>query len=217
MNNIRLLTILCFFSVLSFAQNTDSSSVAPASDKNNPPVNNEGPANYTPNRNPPPHLQKKAMIQEDFWKKVYWGGNLALSLGNGSGYYELSPNAGYKFNKVLSAGPQIIYQNYTYLYGSSRYNFNIYGGGVFGRALVLPMLFFQVEYDILSVPDSYSLLNNKRAVSDEKLVGLGLKNSWGNAFSYYITILYDVNPSSSSPYYYLPIPIVTRAGFNVNF
>ena len=148
---------------------------------------------------------------------MYWGGNVALSIGSGSGYYELSPNAGYKFNDVFSVGPQAIYQNYTYKYGNMTYNYNIYGGGVFGRALLIPMLFLQAEYDILSVPDNFSLLNTKRAIIDEKLVGLGLRNSWGDSFSYYLTIMYDINPSARSPYYYLPIPIVTRAGFNVNF
>ena len=202
MNKIKLLVFFFFFSALGFSQEPDSTG--------NPP-----PA--PPNRNKPPHHGPNAQKAEEFWKKVYWGGNVALSFGSGSGYYEISPNAGYKFNDIFSVGPQVIYQNYTFRSGNMTYNYNIVGGGVFARALIIPMIFLQAEYDILSVPDSYSLLNTKRAISDEKLVGLGLRNSWGNSFSYYITLLYDVNPTRQSPYYYLTIPIVTRAGFNVNF
>src|SRR5689334_12355192 len=106
MNKIKLVYILCLFSGIVFSQNPDTTrtnpssadtskkqaTVVPADDNSQPPTRN-----YPPDRRKPPRQRYDAAKAEDFWKKVYWGGNLALALGSGSGYYEISPNAGYKF------------------------------------------------------------------------------------------------------------------------
>jgi hypothetical protein len=219
MNKITLLYILCFVCSISFAQNDSTAVPQPPPEQQQQSPQNQS-RNQPADRNPrhrPPH-QKPGMIPEDFWKKVYWGGNLALSFGSYSSYYEISPNAGYKINNILSVGPQIIYQSYTYHYSNANTTFNIYGGGAFARALIIPQIFLQAEYDILSVPNSYSILNQARTPSDEKLVGIGLRNSYGGSFSYYLTILFDVNPTPQSPYYNPGgVSLVPRAGFNVNF
>ncbi|MFL5754359.1 MAG: hypothetical protein ACJ76F_13190 [Bacteroidia bacterium] len=156
------------------------------------------------------------------WKEqIYWGGNLGLQLTNSGSLIDLSPNAGYKFNKYVSVGPQIIYTNISYKSSASglNYHYTFYGGGAFVRLQTFNWLFLQAEYDLLSVPNSFSVIEKKRALADVALAGLGFKNQIGEKSCYYATIMYEFAPTPNSPYTYGPFnsPLVYRFGFNVNF
>jgi len=153
-----------------------------------------------------------------FTDNLYYGCNLQLgyyaaSYGNVL-YYDLSPHVGYKFNEFFSAGIQVIYSNQTFSIGASRYNYNIFGAGVFGRALILDRFFFQAEIDVLSIPANYrgnTIVS--RVTSDEKMFGLGYKSPLGDKLSYFFVLLYDFQPGPNSPY----PPLVYRAGLSWNF
>ena len=155
-----------------------------------------------------------------FTDNIYYGCNLQLgyygtSYGNVL-YYDISPHVGYKFNEVLSAGIQVIYNNQSYTSGTQHFNYNIFGTGGFGRVLVLNRFFLQVEYDILSIPATFlgnSILT--RALSDEKMAGIGYKSPLGDKLSYFFVLLYDIQPGPNSPYLYNPL--VYRAGISWNF
>ncbi len=167
---------------------------------------------------PKPKDANAAKPKFNLKEKLYYGANVSLSFGTNSGVFDLSPNLGYKINDMFSVGPQVIYTNYIFKSGNTKYNFNIIGGGIFARALVLPNIFLQAEYDILSVPKTY--VGNKvteRVYSDEKMVGIGLKNQFGEKACYYFTIMYDIAPTQFSPYNNGVLPIVYRTGFNINF
>ncbi len=184
------------------------------------------PDNTKPNRKRPKGYEdyvkngKRPSTKPPFTDNVYYGCNLQLgfygtTFGNAL-YYDVSPHAGYKFGEFFSLGVQVIYNNTTYTSGTQRVNYNIFGIGGFGRALMFDRFFLQAEYDILSIPARY--LGNSiasRQVSDEKLVGLGYKSPLGDKLGYFFVILYDIQPAIYSPYFYNPI--VYRAGLSWNF
>ena len=164
-------------------------------------------------------------LESPLMEKLYFGCNIGLSYyGQGTGginvlYYDLSPNVGYKFNKILSAGIQIVYNNsieYIPTPTSTQHiSYSVVGAGLFGRALIPRTPFFvQVEYDILSVPQDYlGYAVAHRTLCDEKMAGIGYKR--GGKLSYYLVAMYDFNPSYFSPYN--GNPLVIRLGFVYNY
>jgi len=180
------------------------------------PSNNQGVGNGQPNRN---NAVKKPIPPESpLMKKLYFGCNLGLQFYSFGGYtvfyYDVSPNVGYKITDKFSAGVQIVYNNTLEFAGGQSVSYNVIGGGVFARFLVLKWLFLQVEYDILTTPPSYRYAQN-RTISDEKLAGVGFKRTLTDKISYYISILYDFQPSINSPYY--NNQIVYRLGITYNW
>lgn len=165
-------------------------------------------------------MKTKSVKPKVAWKdSLYYGGNLGLQItGNGS-LIDVSPNIGYKFNKFASVGLQAIFTNLTYRYGSSNYKYMFYGAGTFIRLKPLPYLFLQAEYDLLSVPDNFSIAAPKRTIADVYLAGLGLRNQMGENSCYYLLLMYEFMPTPNSPYTNGPFnsPLVYRAGFNINF
>lgn len=163
---------------------------------------------------------KRAVPANPLLSKMYFGANLGLSYYATSYgqvlYYDISPNVGYKLDKIFSVGVQIVNVNSILYSGASHISYNIIGGGGFVRAQVLDFLFLQAEYDLLSVPTGY-LYNaiNHREISDEKLLGIGLKNRFSEMWSYYLIAMYDFEPTIYSPYY--GNPIVFRAGIAYKF
>lgn len=159
---------------------------------------------------------KKSFFSPD---SIYYGGNLGLQLGTGGSLIDISPNAGYKFNKFLSLGTQIIFTNISYKYSGFTYRYMFYGGGAFIRIKPLNFLFLQAEYDVLSVPDAFSVTTSKRTIADVNLAGVGFRSQMGENSCYYLLAMYEFVPTPNSPYTYGPFgsPLVFRAGFNVNF
>lgn len=158
--------------------------------------------------------------KEKFKDKLYFGGNVGLAFSNTSGYFDISPNAGYKITPMLSGGIQLIYTqaNYKYPGASKSIVYNYYGSGLFARIKPLDFLFLHAEYDIMSVPKRYlGYQISERTIIDEKMAGIGLNNYYGEKFSYYVMFLYVFDPQKYSPYADYPIPIIGRAGFVYNF
>ncbi|HTA62130.1 MAG TPA: hypothetical protein VK835_06735 [Bacteroidia bacterium] len=242
MNKITLLKIALLCSVFSFAQNIDTTQyqkVTPGDtvknyyNPNNNAANDSIPNFYPDDQNkqvPPPTgrpsgqntsnhpVHKPLPFESPLMKKLYFGCNLALQFYSYQGYnifyYDVSPNVGYKITDKFSAGVQILYNNTVEAAGGHSASYSIIGGGVFARFLVLNWLFLQAEYDILTTPPN-GVFGQQRGISDEKLLGAGLKRTLTDKISYYITILYDVSPSLNSPYY--NSPLVYRVGIAYNW
>jgi hypothetical protein len=161
---------------------------------------------------------KKTFFEKD---SLYYGGNIGLQLSSGGSLVDLSPNVGYKVVKYVSVGVQGIFTNLSVNYGGFNERYTFYGGGVFLRVKPLNFLFLQAEYDLLSVPDHFSIGSGsvKRTLADVNLAGLGLRNQLGDNSSYYLLLMYEFLPTPNSPYTYGPFgsPLVYRAGFNINF
>ncbi len=154
------------------------------------------------------------------WQEnVYWGGNLGLQLYGSTGMIDISPNAGYKLNKYVSGGIQLIYTNIWAHYSNSTYRYKFYGAGLFARVKPLNFLFLQAEYDLLNVPDVFGIQSSKRTFADVPMAGVGLINQPDDNLCYYMLLMYEYAPTPNSPYTYGPFgsPIIYRFGFNVNF
>src|SRR6187402_1889745 len=81
---------------------------------------------------------------------LFLGGSLQLGFGSYSVNAGVSPEIGYSLNSRLDAGVVVNF-NYNsiradpYFTGNIRYHTINYGGGVFGRAYVLPFLFLTAQ------------------------------------------------------------------------
>jgi hypothetical protein len=231
MNKIKLIAILFLFSVSGFSQ-TDTSKIAPPPSKpdslRNPqqsPNNNYNQPGNPGNKKRPKSFTdyekgKRLEDKKPFSDYLYYGANLQFGYYGVSGgsalSYDVSPHVGLKFTDMVSAGVQLIYKNTIYTIGSTQINYNIVGGGVFGRLLFGGRYFIHGELDALSIPAGY--LGNaisKRQPCDEKMVGLGYKSLLGSKLSYFFMILFDINPEIYSPYY--GNQIVPRGGVVYNF
>ena len=163
-----------------------------------------------------PVREKKEKEPFEIREKLYWGSGISLYADRSNFMLDISPQLGYKIYEKFSVGVQALYTYQSLVYRNKKYDLSIYGGGIFARYVILDWLFVQAEYDILSVPNYNSNNLYPRRISDEKMLGVGFKNG-DKDFSYFVNILYNYNPGINSPYYGYAIPIVYRAGFNVNF
>src|ERR1700752_3217039 len=145
-----------------------------------------------------PAKVKQKTPKKNFQDSLYYGGNLGLQLYASGSLVDLSPNVGYKFNKFFSVGIQGIFTNITQKYGGFNYRYMFYGAGAFVRVKPLPYLFFQAEYDILSVPDAFSTVSAKRTIADVNLAGLGIRNQIGERSCYYLLLMYEFVPTPNS-------------------
>lgn len=157
--------------------------------------------------------------------RVMIGGSLGLVFGSYTNI-NVSPLLGYRFSDMFAAGININAQ-----YASeklkdwngetaSRYQYTIFGGGVWGRFYPLEMIFLhaQPEYNHVSekftdyTVDPKQTINSSYGVSS-LLMGGGYSQPLGSGYSsFYIMILYDVLQNRRSPYQ--DRPQVTM-GFNV--
>jgi hypothetical protein len=158
---------------------------------------------------------------------LFLGGSLALGLGSYNFNIGASPEIGYSLNNWLDAGVVVNF-NYNsiradpYYTGNIRYHTFNYGGGLFGRAYVLPFLFLtaQPEYNWQSinakdVNSGYSDTYSANAAS--LLLGAGYGQRVIGQSSFYIAIMFDALSDKNSPYNDLnghPLPVI-RAGFNI--
>lgn len=154
--------------------------------------------------------------QKTFKQRIYFGSSVGLSITQNNIVADLSPFVGFKIFDRASVGLQGILNYQQVKYQGRVYNFSIYGAGVFARYVVLDWLYIQAEYDMLSVPNYNTYSLRPRQISDEIMAGVGFKNG-DEKFSYFFNIFYNIAPGINSPYYGYAIPIVYRAGFNVNF
>jgi len=159
-------------------------------------------------------------------ENLFLGGSLALGFGSYNFNIGASPEIGYSLNKWLDAG-LVVNLNYSsvradpYYNNNTRYrNFN-YGAGLFGRAYVLPFLFFQVQpeynfidYNAKYVPTGETFSQNTHAPS--MLLGIGYGQRIVGQSSFYIALMFDALSDKYSPYrdYNGAALPVVRAGFD---
>ena len=160
-------------------------------------------------------------------ENLFVGGGLGLGFGSYEFNVGLYPEVCYSLNSWLDAG---VTANFTYnsIKADPNYNGNIrthqyvYGGGVFGRAYVLPFLFLTVqpEFNWLSVNQKdmgSGATANFSANAPSLILGLGYGQRIVGQSSFYIMLGFDAISNKNSPYNDYnghPLPIV-KAGFDV--
>jgi hypothetical protein len=163
-------------------------------------------------------------------QNLFLGGSLGLGFGTDQFSVGVNPEIGYSLFKWLDAG-LVVNFNYNSISADPTLYFNdntavkqfTYGGGVFGRAFVLPFLFLtaQPEVNWISTTETYegtgggSYKSNTSAGS--LLLGAGYSRRIIGQSSFYFALMFDVAGSTNSPYndiYGRPLPVI-RAGFDI--
>lgn len=153
------------------------------------------------------------------------------SFGAGFGDYTLvnvSPIIGYRFSPMFAAGiavnAQLSWEKLRAFNGEivSRYNYNMFGGGLWGRFYPIPQLFLQAQPEYNSIGEKLRdytrdpvTTTKTRYGAPALLLGGGYAQPVGMGNSaFVIMILYDVLQDDRSPYRNRP---VISAGVNVGF
>jgi hypothetical protein len=163
-------------------------------------------------------------------QNLFIGGGLDLGFEADQFGIGINPEVGYSLTRWLDAGIVLNF-NYNSISPDPSGYYNpdvsekqfIYGGGVFGRAFVLPFLFIaaQPEYNWIHDTQKYyasggaTYTNNVGAPS--LLVGIGYGHREIGQGTYYFAIMFDVLGNTNSPYndyYGHPMPVI-RAGFDL--
>ncbi len=141
----------------------------------------------------------------------------------------MNPELGYSLNRWLDVGVVV---NFDYQSISADptgyYNPNLsskqftYGGGVFGRAYVLPFLFLtaQPEYNWTSIKandETYGGTYKTNVSAPSLLLGLGYGRRVVGQNGFFIELMFDALSNTNSPYndaFGHPLPVL-RAGFDI--
>ena len=156
--------------------------------------------------------------------RLFFGGNFGLMFGTVTNI-EVSPLVGYYLTPRLAAGAGIKFEYFRDRGGYEPYQTTIYGGNLFSRYTIIKNLgeglniglntgiFAQVEYEALSLERAYfepPYSEDGRFIVHSVLVGGGLIQPVGRRSAFLVTVLYNLNETSRSPY---SNPVV-RIGFN---
>ena len=157
-------------------------------------------------------------------ERLYYSGGVDFQLGNAT-IIGLYPIAGYKFNKILSAGLGLSYQYAKYRAGTYLINGiprsvggnpegqHTYGGKLFGRAKTPIDVFGHIEWETLNT--AIPGLRNERRWFDAVLIGAGYSARMGGKSSINLMMLYNLNRSSNEALY--QDEFVPRVEFSYNF
>lgn len=159
---------------------------------------------------------------------LFLGGSLGLGFGSYNFNIGVNPEIGFSVNRWLDAGVVVNF-NYNSVRADPNLVFNpnisskqfTYGGGVFGRAYVLPFLFLtaQPEFNWTSVTQkdmTYGGTYKYNANAPSLLLGIGYGRRVVGESGFYIALMFDAISNVNSPYndvYGHPLPVV-RAGFD---
>jgi hypothetical protein len=164
--------------------------------------------------------------------RLFLGGSLQLGIGSYNFDVGVNPEVGYSLNRWLDVGAVV---NFTYssVRADPNYYYNpdvsskefIYGGGVFGRAYVLPFLFLtaQPEYNWTSIKETdegtgatVAPRSTYSVSAPSLLLGLGYGQRAVGESGFFIELMFDAISNSNSPYndaFGHPLPVL-RAGFD---
>jgi len=157
---------------------------------------------------------------------LFLGGSLQLGFGSYSFNAGVSPEIGYSLNSWLDAGVVVNF-NYNsiradpYFTGNIRYHTINYGGGVFGRAYVLPFLFLTAQPEFNWQNTNAKDMNSGETATfntnaGSLLLGAGYGQRVIGQGSFYIAVMFDAIANKNSPYNDInghPLPVI-KAGFN---
>jgi hypothetical protein len=158
-------------------------------------------------------------------ENLFIGGSLQLGLGSYNFDVGVNPEIGLSLNRWLDVG---VVANFLYSSQSTIPYYSdisskefVYGGGVFGRAYVLPFLFLtaQPEFNWTNVKEtdqSSGETSTASANAPSLLLGLGYGRRIVGQNAFFIALMFDVLQNVNSPYndaYGHPLPVL-RAGFD---
>jgi hypothetical protein len=161
-------------------------------------------------------------------ENLFLGGSLNLGVGSYNFSVGVNPEIGYSLNRWLDVGAVV---NFTYnsVRADPTFYYNndigekqfVYGGGVFGRAYVLPFLFLtaQPEFNWTSTtatPGGTAQTFHQNVNAPSLLLGIGYGRRVVGESGFYIALMFDALDNVNSPYndaFGHPLPVL-RAGFD---
>lgn len=162
-------------------------------------------------------------------QNLFMGGGLQLGFGSDEFNIGVNPEIGYSLNRWLDVGAVVNfdYESITadptgyYNPNESSKQFT-YGGGLFGRAYVLPFLFLtaQPEYNWTSITlkdETYGGTYKSNVSAASLLLGIGYGRRVVGQSGFFIELMFDALSSTNSPYndaFGHPLPVL-RAGFDI--
>lgn len=163
------------------------------------------------------HAQDEEEPKRGFDKEnLFFGGNFGLSFGSSYTLVNISPQAGYRFNRYVAAGAGI-----NFIYTSSKYfefreNYGVAGLNVFGRFYPIEQIFVQVQPEMNYTWGKQKYVGGAEVTLDGKMVpsllaGGGVAIPIGRKGAMLIMVQYDVLQQTRSPYGNRPFVSV---GFN---
>lgn len=90
--------------------------------------------------------------QNDFWRKVQFGGGIGLSLGSGYTDIIISPSAIYNINSIVAVGTGL---QFGYVSARNNYTSTIYGASLIGFLHPVPKVQLSAELEQIRVNTSY--------------------------------------------------------------
>jgi hypothetical protein len=142
---------------------------------------------------------KTSSSKQDIGQRVYYGGNVSLTVGNYT-RIGLYPLVGYKITPKLSAGVQVGYEYIRDNRYSSTYETSNYWASVFTRYRIIPQLYAHVEYAQLNYELYNGLGESSRQWVPFLLVGGGYSQPIGPRTWLNLQVLFDVLQHERSPY-----------------
>lgn len=158
-----------------------------------------------------------AQQESGFSEKIFWGGSIGLQLGSIT-QVDVSPFVGYRVTERLSSGFGGTYQYFRDTRPNSTFETDIYGARVFSSFVVvndikkiLPVnshgtsLFLHGEIEVLSLETrvfdyKHKFPGQKRFYIESYLIGAGLKQRVGERSFINLTVLWNLNELTYSPY-----------------
>lgn len=156
----------------------------------------------------PAHAQNAGLSDRAWMDKVGVGGNIGLRFGDVT-YAEVSPIAGYRVASFLMPGVGVSYRYIRYRY----YNFgsfdnHVYGGSIWLRAYVAPMIFGYAELEMINGEWDPVWQPGVRSFISTTFVGGGYSQEMGGTSSY-VLVLFATGQDGDSIYWN---PVI-RVGF----
>ena len=130
-----------------------------------------------------------------FTDQLYFGGSVGLSFGSYT-QIGLYPLIGYKLTPKLSTGLKFTYQYISDSRYATSYTTSNYGGSVFARYRIIPLIYAHVEYETIN----YEFYDSSREWVPFLFVGGGLTKRMGGNSWLIAQVLFDVLQNSNSPY-----------------
>jgi hypothetical protein len=138
-------------------------------------------------------------------ENLFFGGTFGLSFGSSYTLINVSPQAGYRFNRYVAAGAGV-----NFIYSSSKFfgfreNYGVAGLNIFGRFYPIEQIFIQAQPELNYTWGKQKYDDGTEFKLDGKMVpsllaGGGVAIPIGRKGAMLIMLQYDVLQQSRSPY-----------------
>jgi hypothetical protein len=135
-----------------------------------------------------------ATQQNDFWRKVQFGGGIGMSFGSGYTDITISPSAIYNINSIVAVGTAL---QFGYVSAKNDYSSTLYGASLIGLINPVPQVQLSVELEEINVNTDYKYYGVSESFWNTSLY-LGAGYRTGNVT---VGIRYDVLFDDNRSYY----------------